>query len=200
MPPATPVPTTRPPRRARYAVGLALAAVVAFAVAGCGGSAGGAGHGSTATASPTGAAGPVPSTSAADQAQTLALAAYRAMWADMVAVSATGSYRDPRLGRHASGQAYSLLYRGVYALQRSGLVTKGEPLLHPVALSSTPSADTGQFTIQDCFDDTHWLNYKLDGQRQDDTPGGHERVNAVAIKKSGSWKVDRLAVQNPGTC
>jgi hypothetical protein len=181
---------------------LAATAVITTTAAACSGSGASITHSSATTpVHATSAASPTaPPLSPADQARTQALAAYRSMWADMVAVSATGNYRDPRLARHASGQAYSLLYQGVFMLQENGLVTKGTPVLNPLVASLNSAIDPTAVTVQDCFDDTHWLNYRLNGELQDNTPGGHEKTEAIVVSEAGVWKVNRLAIQGSGTC
>ena len=60
-----------------------------------------------------------------------ALAAYRAMWADMVTASLTSDYQSPLLPEHASGEALSVLVQGLAKNQAQGIVAKGEPVLHP---------------------------------------------------------------------
>ena len=60
------------------------------------------------------------------------LAAYRAMWADLVTAARTSNFQSPRLSQHATGQALTLFVQGLARDQLHGIVTRGEPLLHPV--------------------------------------------------------------------
>ena len=129
-----------------------------------------------------------------------ALAAYRSMWADMVTASRTSDYKSPLLAENASGEALSVLVQGLAKNQAQGVVTRGDPVLDPSVTSLTPAGNPTQATISDCFDDTHWLDYKVTGGLANSTPGGHRATMAVVVDTSGSWKVTQLAVQAIGTC
>ncbi|WP_232425294.1 hypothetical protein [Pseudofrankia inefficax] len=129
-----------------------------------------------------------------------ALAAYRAMFEDWIAVSATSDYQNPRLTEHVSGRALSLLYQSVYLDKQHGLVVKGRPVLVPSVTALGPEPDPSRATIVDCADDTNWLDYRLDGQLQDDTPGGRHFVQALALRTDSTWKIDQLVIKDRGTC
>lgn len=129
-----------------------------------------------------------------------ALAAYRAMWANMATASLTSDYQSPLLSDHASGEALSVLVQGVAENQSQGIVTKGEPVLHPQVTSLTPAGGPTQATITDCFDARHWLDYKTSGGLANSTPGGKHATTAIVLDTSGAWKVTQLAVQAAGTC
>ncbi|MCK9904195.1 hypothetical protein [Parafrankia elaeagni] len=137
---------------------------------------------------------------AAQVAERDALAAYRGMWEDWIAIAATGDYQNPRLATHTSGPALSLIYRGVYANWRDGLVARGEPVLSPKVSAATPQENPDRITITDCVDSSNWLNYRTDGQLENDTPGGQRYVQALAVQRAGEWKIDQLVVQALGTC
>jgi hypothetical protein len=122
------------------------------------------------------------------------------MWSDMVTASQTSDYKSPLLSEHASGSALSVLVQGLAKNQALGIVTKGKPVLHPQVTSLTPAADPTQATITDCFDDTHWLEYKSTGGLVDNTPGGRRATTAILVDTNGSWTVTQLAVQATGTC
>lgn len=197
MPLANPGPSPRPPRSAACVLGLALAVT---ALCGCSSSASTAGRGPAVSAAPTVSPATTQPPTAADQARLSALTAYRSMWADVTAVSATGEYQDPRLGHHASGEALSILYRGIYTNHRQGIVSRGAPLLHPTVVNSFPAGRPTDVTISDCSDGTHWLNYKLNGELQDSTPGGRHKIQAIVRLSGNLWKVNQLAVQSLGSC
>lgn len=122
------------------------------------------------------------------------------MWADEVIAAATADYQSPLLARHAAGAALSLLVRGLYTYRQEGLVAKGQPVTHPQVTSLSPAGDPTQATVLDCFDDTHWLVYKVSGGLENTVPGGHRRVTAVVQDLGGVWKVTQLTTGAEGTC
>jgi hypothetical protein len=139
-------------------------------------------------------------TDAAQQAGRDALAAYRAMWTDWVAVAATSDYQNPRLIQHASGAASALIYKSVYLNKSHGVVTLGQPSFAPYVSAATPEENPNRVTIADCADDSKWLNYTTAGKLQDDVPGGRHFVQSLLLLESGIWKVDQLAIHPVGTC
>ncbi len=164
------------------------------------GGCGGARHAAPAPASTSSAtASTSASPSAAPGAE--ALAAYRGMWADWVAVALTSDYEDPQLTQHVSGHALSTIYRAVGADQHRGLVSRGTPTFSPRVAALSPSDAPSRVTIDDCADDSKWLHYDgASGKLEDDVPGGRHRVQALVLKAAGSWKVDELVIQPVGTC
>ena len=129
-----------------------------------------------------------------------ALAAYRGMWADMVMASQTSDYQSPQLPQNASGNALSLLVHGLYLNGVHGIVTKGTPVLHPQVTSLSPAPAPREATITDCFDDTHWLEYRASGGLVNNVPGGHHATEAIVQESAGVWKVSALVVHAAGTC
>jgi hypothetical protein len=125
-----------------------------------------------------------------------ALAAYRAMWSDLVSAARTSDYQSSGLSHHAAGTVLTLFVQGLARDQLHGIVTRGEPVLHPVVTSS--SADRA--TVTDCVDDARWLEYKTSGGLADNPPGGRRATSAEVIRESGVWKVDELSVGKVGTC
>ncbi|MHB8438558.1 MAG: hypothetical protein ACYDD4_05270 [Acidimicrobiales bacterium] len=174
---------------------LGTVVVLAVLLAGCGsGTPSAASHHPTTTTSPT--AGPSPSQKAASAA----LAAYRAMWADVTIASRTADYQSLLLPQHAAGQALSTFVRNLYTFQHEGLVIKGAPLVHPQVVSMSPTTDPTAVAIVDCFNDTNWLDYKASGGLQNNVPGGHRRVTAALENMGGIWKVTQITVGAEGTC
>jgi hypothetical protein len=162
---------------------------------------GGCGSGSPRSSSSTTSVAAVSSTTLpAGGPAEMALAAYRGMWADMVIASRTSDYQSPLLPQHASGAALSLLIQGLAKNQESGIVTKGQPTLHPQVTSLTPEATPTQATITDCVNDTHWLDYKSTGGLLNATPGGRHATTAIVTEAMSNWTVTKLAVQGVGTC
>jgi hypothetical protein len=122
------------------------------------------------------------------------------MWADMVIASQTSDYQSPQLLQHASGNALALLVHGLYLNGLHGTVTKGTPVLHPQVTSLSPATAPTEATIVDCFDDTHWLEYKTSGGLVNKIPGGHHATEAIVQESAGVWKVSALVVHVAGTC
>ncbi|WP_239336551.1 hypothetical protein [Frankia sp. CiP3] len=186
----------------RFAAIAAIAACEALVLAGCGGRAAVPSQPRTATSAATFAT--APSTTAllspAQTAERDALTAYHGMWEDWIAMAATGDYQNPRLARHASGEALSLIYRSVYANKRDGLVARGRPTFSGMVSAAKPADIPDRITVKDCSDGSDWLNYTLDGKLKDTDPGGRHFVQALVVKNSGVWKVDILVIQAVGTC
>lgn len=134
------------------------------------------------------------------QAEAAALAAYRAMWADMVIAARTSDYQSPILAEHASGNALALLIHGLAVNRQEGIVSRGQPTMDPQVLSMSPAAGPTQVDIVDCFDDAHWLNYKVSGGLQNNVPGGRHHTTATVVDTAGVWKVTELQVGAAGTC
>lgn len=152
----------------------------------------------------TSAPGPDPSAgvslSPAQAAERDALAAYRGMWEDWVALAASGDYQDPRLADHTSGEALETIYEAVYLDQGGGRRARGEPVLAPVVTSAEPAEDPTRVVVEDCVDDSDWLTYLPDGRLADDEPGGRRRTEALVVSGGDGWKVDKFVVQTVGTC
>lgn len=140
--------------------------------------------------------------SPADTANQDATAAYLGMWADFTAAARTSDWQSPQLARYAADEALSVLSRGLYADHYNGLVTKGEPRLHPLVSSVDPPGAPTTVVISDCGDSTHWLKYHAQtGALADHEPGGKRAITATVEKQPGAgWKVTGLAVKAVGTC
>jgi hypothetical protein len=133
-------------------------------------------------------------------AASAALAAYNGMWQSEQTAALTADYNSPLLSEHAAGAALSILVRGLYSAHLQNLVVKGALVTHPRVTMLTPAQGPTQATIVDCFDDTHWLNYKASGGLQNGVPGGHRRVTATVTDSTAGWKVTLLNVGAEGTC
>jgi hypothetical protein len=171
-------------------IGFALCA--ALVLSGCS-------SGSPTVAGPTTTTTLTPTT-APNGPTEMALSAYRAMWADMVIASRTSDYKSPLLPQHASGAALSVLIRGLAKNQLAGVVTRGTPSFQPQITSLPQSSTPMQATITDCINDTHWLDYKTDGELLNKIPGGRHSATAVVLDTESGWKVTQLTVRAVGTC
>jgi hypothetical protein len=174
-----------------FVSGVVLA--VAVLVAACGG-------GSSPAAAPAAGSKPPPSTASRPDAGAAVLSAYRGMWSDLVTAAKTSDFRSPLLSRHASGDALTLFTQGLARDQLHGIVTRGEPVLHPVVASLSPSASPTRAMVTDCFDDTHWVEYKTSGGLAKNAPGGRRATTADLKNVGGVWKVTFLSVGATGTC
>jgi len=122
------------------------------------------------------------------------------MWSDMTVAARTADYRSPLLPHHAAGKALSILVRGLYTDKRMGIVVKGRPVTHARVVALSTPANPSKAQIIDCFDDRHWLNYKVTGGLQNNVPGGFHRTTATVVDADGVWKVTQLHVETSGTC
>jgi hypothetical protein len=122
------------------------------------------------------------------------------MWANLVAAARTSDYRSTLLPHHATGAALALLIQGLARDQVLGIVTKGQPVLQPSVSSLTPAADPTKASITDCFDNTHWIEYKTNGTLQENAPGGRRATTANLVRIGSSWKVTKLTIRATGTC
>jgi hypothetical protein len=131
-----------------------------------------------------------------------AINAYTGMWRDFVTAGRTSDWQSPLLGDHATGDALLQMSRGLYADHYNGLVTRGAPVDHPVVKSATPTAEPTTVIISDCGDSTHFLKYYAStGQLAPEGDGGRQAITAEALKAAdGTWKIDRFAVEDVGTC
>jgi hypothetical protein len=186
-----------------------LAAGAVVAAAGCSGSSSDAGRtpsvtslGTTSASSGTTSPPPASSTSASasPDVRTTAVDVYLAMWADMVEAAKTSDYASPRLADHAAGQALQLLSGALRTAHDKKLVAKGTPRFSPKVTGLTPQVHPVAVSLQDCMDGSDWLNYRLDGQLQNDVPGGRHRATATVGFLNGRWVVTRLQIGEVGTC
>lgn len=130
-----------------------------------------------------------------------ALAAYRGMWADVVAAGTTDDYQNPKLGQHLTGDAASYWVGAMRVDLTKGAVAHGEPkLLSPVVSRVVPSATSPQAVVDDCVDVSSWRLFTTDGSRYDNDPGGRHKAEALVVSSGGVWKVSEFAWSAVGTC
>lgn len=140
---------------------------------------------------------PLPSTSPEVAA---ALDAYRGMWADMVIASRTSDYRSPLLAQHATGSALRQIVHSLYLDHKKGLVSRGEPVLHPRVGSADLASAPMRVVVEDCADSRNWLLQKKSGGLADDTPGGNRHISADVRGGATGWKVVDFQVREVGSC
>ncbi|HXA34230.1 MAG TPA: hypothetical protein VNV87_18405 [Acidimicrobiales bacterium] len=186
-------PTVKRVATSRLLIGVVLCAALTLA----------AFYSSSASASkplPTGGSPPTTTQPTAASVTTRVISDYRTMWADLVAAARTSNYQSTLLPRHATGAALTLLVQGLAKDRVLGIVTKGQPVLQPSVSSLTPAANPTKASITDCFDNTHWIEYKTNGTLQKNAPGGRRSTTAKLVRIGGTWKVTELTIRATGTC
>jgi hypothetical protein len=154
------------------------------------------GDGDAEGAIATSTTGQVPTTAVAttttrpSEADTKAavLAAYRAYWADVVAVGKTANWQSPRLAAHATGQALQRLRTHFRTMQAVGLIDLGAVKLSPkvTALRSRTAI------IEDCIDVSGFLLHdaKTRQPREKPDPRPDDGVATLTLTADG-WKVSK---------
>lgn len=140
--------------------------------------------------------------SPADVAGRVAVAAHLAMWRDFAMAGQTSDWRSPLLAQHATGDALLQMSRGLYADHANGLVTRGNPIDHPVIASVTPPDHPTTVLIHDCGDSSRTRKYVTStGRPVPGAPGGRQEITAeTKLQPNGRWKVDLFAVEGVGSC
>ena len=159
--------------------------------------------GSASASKPSTTGGPHPSTTTQPTTASVTarvISGYRTMWADLVAAARTSNYQSTLLPQHATGDALSLLVQGLAKDRTLGIVTKGRLVLQPKVSSLTPAANPTKASITDCFDNTHWIEYKTNGKLEKNAPGGRRATTADLVRMGRRWKVTELTVRANGTC
>lgn len=155
------------------------------------------------TTSPSATDSSSPSTPpSADEPEQLAVAAYLSMWEDYAVAAETSDWRAARLANNATGEALSVMSRGLYASNYNGEVSKGRPVLDPEVTEVDPPDSPTTVVISDCGDSSGWLKYDAEtGELVEDEPEGRRAITAwVELQPDGTWKVSSFAVQAVGSC
>jgi hypothetical protein len=118
------------------------------------------------------------------------------MWAAFVEASKTSDPDAPDLRKYASDNALKLIVSDLVTNREQGKVVKGNVVLDPRAVTVSPA----ETTIQDCVDDSHWLEYKKTGELWDNKPGGKRRMTATVKSTAGTWAVSAFRLEGLGTC
>ena len=142
-----------------------------------------------------------PQQDARGTAEERALAAYQGMWRAYAKAGAAANADEPDLGTYASGEALKTLKDGLAALKREGNVFKGDYGSNPRVARASPAGSPSSIDVEDCLDDSKFLEYKASGGLANDTPGGRRATRAtVSLVTDATWKVTGFAVQAVGTC
>ena len=116
------------------------------------------------------------------------LAAYRASWADVVAVAKTADWQSPRLAAHTTGQALQRLRTHFRNLKTFGLITLGTVKLNPRV--TTLRGRTA--IVEDCVDVSRFLLHdaKTRQPREKPDPRPNAGVATLTLTADG-WKVSK---------
>lgn len=184
-------------RWTRGSVVAAGALAVTLMLASCGGSDGPTSRRSPSSV-PTESTSPSATASISPVDQRI-INAYDGMWADMVQAARTADYRSPKLAAHTVDPATGQLRRTLLTYSRLGIVVKGELQTHPHVTSLNQA--TGQATLTDCLDDTHWLTYyQKTGELTDNKPGGRTVTTATLRQADGRWQVSSYMIHRGEAC
>lgn len=137
-----------------------------------------------------------PSPSATNGAESSAVAAYRAMWADAAVAARTADPKNPRLDDHAEKNALWLLQYVMEQARKAGVTIAGSVAVEPTIVKS----DKDKVELRDCIDGSKWVQVKPGGS-SGGLSGGRRRAQATVVRISGdTWKVSDLHWQDVGTC
>jgi hypothetical protein len=83
------------------------------------------------------------------------------------------------------------------AEKAQGVIALGQPVLHPVVVSASATS----VDIQDCVQDTGWLQYYASTRKPvNDIPGGYRSTTATVTDQNGVWKVTEMNSGSDGSC
>jgi hypothetical protein len=116
------------------------------------------------------------------------LAAYRAYWADVVAVGKTADWQSPRLAKHARGQALEKVRTHFRTMKAAGLIDLGTVKLSPKV--TTVRGRTA--VVEDCIDVSRFLLHdaKTRQPRERPDPRPDDGVATLTLTADG-WKVSK---------
>ncbi|MEY9969297.1 hypothetical protein ABIA33_007385 [Streptacidiphilus sp. MAP12-16] len=119
------------------------------------------------------------------------------MWEDIMAVSRTSDYTNPRLAAHMIGVPLAHWTELIAANQSKGWVGRGRQVWSPQVKSVAPTL----VTVTDCLDDSDWVNYTKDGTKAPDAPDGrHTSAAAITLQPDGTWRVSEQMIGKLGSC
>jgi hypothetical protein len=178
--------------RRRLAVAVALAVVGAA----CTGGGGGKAAPQTTSAAPSTSTTAGVTTTTLDPTKSAILAAYRAEWADVLAVDTVFPVRplDPRLASHASGKQLLAVRQALTQLSVMSHYERGSTEFAPVVTSI--AGDTA--TVRDCiFDQSVEVDYRTNLPVE--TPNiGHTLDSFTLTRINGQWFVTDSTVIGSG--
>jgi hypothetical protein len=169
---------------------VALLVGVVLMLASCSGDddAAGAVAPSTASQASTTVAATTTSRPAAADTKAAVLAAYRAYWADVVAVGKTASWQSPRLAEHATGQALQTLRSHFRTMKRVGLIDLGTVKLEPKVTRLRGRTAV----VEDCIDVSRFLLHdaKTRQPQEQPDPQPDHGIATLTLTDEG-WKVSK---------
>ena len=174
--------------RAWRAVPLLLGAVLVLSSCSGDGDAEGAIATTTTGQAPTTAAATTTTRPSKTDTKAAVLAAYRAYWADVVAVGKTADWRSPRLAKHATGQALEKVRTHFRTMKAAGLIDLGTVKLSPKV--TTVRGRTA--VVEDCIDVSRFLLHdaKTRQPRERPDPQPDDGVATLTLTADG-WKVSK---------
>jgi hypothetical protein len=173
---------------ARRAAPLLLGVVLVLSSCSSDGDAEGAIATSTTGQAPTTAATTTTTRPSKADTKAAVLAAYRAYWADVVAVGKTADWQSPRLAKHATGQALEKVRTHFRTMKAAGLIDLGTVKLSPKV--TTVRGRTA--VIEDCIDVSRFLLHdaKTRQPRERPDPRPDDGVATLTLTADG-WKVSK---------
>jgi hypothetical protein len=174
--------------RARWAAPLLLGVVLVLSSCSGDGDAEGATATSTTGQAPTTVAATTTTRPSKADTKAAVLAAYRAYWADVVAVGKTADWRSPRLAKHATGQALEVVRTHFRTMKAAGLIDLGTVKLSPKV--TTVRGRTA--VVEDCIDVSRFLLHdaKTRQPRERPDPRPDDGVATLTLTADG-WKVSK---------
>ena len=132
------------------------------------------------------------------------MAAYNAMWAELVTIGKTSDWNNPKIGEYLSGQPLSNWTSSFASDKHKGYITLGQPTLNPRVVSVTPTDSPTRVEIADCFDNSGWIQYlassgaPVDNKRS----GGRIRTEAALTFDPvwQRWMVTQQIFGKVGSC
>jgi hypothetical protein len=124
------------------------------------------------------------------------------MWRDIMAVSLTSDYTNPRLAAHLTGDALGQWTQTIGNDKAKGWVARGALTWNPTVRSATPSGHPTTVEVQDCLDDTHWVAYTKDGKPVSvGNPSGRQAsASIITLQADRVWRVSAQTIGKVGTC
>jgi hypothetical protein len=117
----------------------------------------------------------------------------------MVIAARTANYHSPLLRSHTIDPATGQLQRTLFAYRRLGVIVKGRLRTHPDVTSL--DMRSGEATLSDCLDDTHWLTYYVSTNRPTDNRLGTRTVTDATLRRvRGTWRVSSYLIHRGHSC
>jgi hypothetical protein len=175
-------------RRSWRAAPLLLGVVLVLSACSGDGDAEGAIATTTTGQAPTTAAATTTTRASAADTKTAVLAAYRASWADVVAIGKTADWQSPRLAAHTTGQALQRLRTHFRNLKTFGLITLGTVELNPKVVALRGRAAI----VEDCVDVSRFLLHDAKTRQPREKPDSRPNAGVATLTLTADgWKVSK---------